>query len=153
MDRHLLTHTGPPRMRPRGARLERYQGPLLEVPRWPATGLTSRRTRGLTVRTYLHILMAMRRKGNELTSFELRLLEAAHRLRDAGHNEFYGFLVSKDMADHRSPRIVGFGTLYRALHRLEEMGHLSSHWEELPQDATPRPRRRYYRLIEGGTQP
>lgn len=90
--------------------------------------------------------MAMRRKGNELTSFELRLLDAAHRLRDAGHDEFYGFLVSKDMADHRSPRIVGFGTLYRALHRLEARGYLTSRWEELPTGQEHRPRRRYYHL-------
>ena len=116
--------------------------------RWPTTGPDQGQPldRALTIRTYLPILCGMRRKANRLTSFELQVLEAGARLRTAGHDEFYGFLVSKDMAEHHSPRIVGFGTLYRALHRLEEMGHLSSRWEDLPKDATPRPRRRYYRL-------
>jgi PadR family transcriptional regulator PadR len=43
------------------------------------------------------------------------------------------------------------GTVYPALRRLEESGHLDAEWEEarIAQDE-PRPRRRYYRLTREG---
>ncbi|MEM9654352.1 MAG: helix-turn-helix transcriptional regulator [Actinomycetota bacterium] len=42
------------------------------------------------------------------------------------------------------------GTLYPILARLEEYGWLVSWWEDVDPAHTGRPRRRYYRLSDGG---
>jgi DNA-binding PadR family transcriptional regulator len=43
------------------------------------------------------------------------------------------------------------GTVYPALRRLEEAGHLTSRWEEPAiSQAEPRPPRKYYALTRGG---
>jgi len=101
----------------------------------------------------------MRRKPGELIPFESELIEAATKLKQLGIEEFYGFQISQHIEDTRLNRlpkpsklqklraIVGYGTLYRALGRLQEMGILASRWEELPTGEN-RPRRRYYRLIQ-----
>ncbi len=43
--------------------------------------------------------------------------------------------------------MTGPGTLYPALHRLEEEGLVESFWQASPSG----PRRRYYRLTQAGT--
>lgn len=45
---------------------------------------------------------------------------------------------------------VGAGTLYPALNQLEQVGWVTSEWEELPPDEPVRPRRRYYSLTPTG---
>ena len=99
----------------------------------------------------------MRRKPNTLTPFESELLGIAGRLWREGVHEFHGFLISKTIEEsrlsklsnpsrlQRTKAVVGYGTLYRALDRLQKMGYLQSRWEALsPREK--RPRRRYYTL-------
>lgn len=105
---------------------------------------------------------SMRRRPNTLTPFESELLDTAGRLWREGVREFHGFLMEKTIGEARLSRIsnpsrpqkiramVGYGTLYRALDRLETMGYLQSRWEKLP-NGEGRPRRRYYRLA--GSEP
>jgi PadR family transcriptional regulator, regulatory protein PadR len=50
-----------------------------------------------------------------------------------------------------SSRLTSYGTLYKALTRLEREGYLASRWEDpLTAAAEARPRRKFYRLtLEG----
>jgi len=62
--------------------------------------------------------------------------------------------VAKQLADDRQKKLlIGYGTLYRALNRLEDMGLLESHPED-PEIAARerRPGRRLYRLTEAGME-
>ncbi len=93
----------------------------------------------------------MRRKPGTLTSIEQSILAAAINLREEGVSEFHGFLISKKLRDDSGARLlIAFGTLYRALARLEKQGLLRSQWEDdLPADEN-RPRRRLYQLNGAG---
>jgi hypothetical protein len=90
----------------------------------------------------------MRRKPGTLLPIECSILEAAADLKKQGVEEFHGFQIAKAIRDLKGARLLtGYGTLYRALGRLQQRGILQSRWEEsLPADEN-RPRRRYYRLI------
>jgi PadR family transcriptional regulator PadR len=44
------------------------------------------------------------------------------------------------------------GTIHPILARLEELGWLESHWEDVKPEEEGRPRRRYYRLTEDGAE-
>ena len=96
----------------------------------------------------------MRRKAGALISIEKSILEAALALAAEGSDEFYGYQLAKEMREIESARqLVSFGTLYKALDRLEAAGLLQSRWEEpseSPRQA--RPRRRHYRLTPTGLQ-
>lgn len=86
----------------------------------------------------------MRRKPGELLPLERDICETAARLARA----FHGFELAKALADGLDRKtLTGYGTLYRALARLEDMGLLNSVWED-PQVAADegRPRRRLYTL-------
>jgi DNA-binding PadR family transcriptional regulator len=94
----------------------------------------------------------MRRKDGALVPLEVSILEAALELRERGVTEAHGFLLAKELRDGRQARrLTAYGTLYKALDRLERAGHLSSRWED-PQLAADegRPRRRFYRLTLSG---
>jgi PadR family transcriptional regulator PadR len=93
----------------------------------------------------------MRRKPDTLIPIERSILEAAAQLHRQGIEEFYGFQIAKEIGDQKGARLLtGYGTLYRALGRLQQLGILSSRWEEpLPAEQN-RPRRRYYRLTGEG---
>jgi DNA-binding PadR family transcriptional regulator len=83
---------------------------------------------------------------------EVSVLEAALGLRQLGIEEAHGFLLAKEMRDGaRARRLTAYGTLYKALDRLERAGYLSSRWEDpLIAARDGRPRRRFYRLtLEG----
>lgn len=54
------------------------------------------------------------------------------------------------MGEDGSGRLIGHGTLYKALARLEDMGLLTSQWEQEPPDH--RPRRRLYELTAEGAR-
>ncbi len=72
----------------------------------------------------------MNRRKNELIGIEIALLIAALRLLRAGEREFHGFLIAKTVeGSGNAPSLLGHGTLYKALSRLEERGLLSSRWE------------------------
>jgi len=89
----------------------------------------------------------MKRKPGALLPLEVDICTAARRLR----REFHGFELAKSLADGSdSKRLTAYGTLYRALGRLEDMGLLTSRWED-PQEAdVGRPLRRLYHLTDAG---
>ncbi len=94
----------------------------------------------------------MRRKSGSLVSLEVSILEAALRLRRDGQEEVHGFQLAKVMRDEAgAKRLTAYGTLYRALERLEGFGFLESRWEDAAIGATTgRPPRRFYRVTVVG---
>ncbi len=94
----------------------------------------------------------MRRKPGALVPLEQSILAAALQLRKRRAREFHGYEVARYVADASERRLLtAYGTLYRALGRLENMGLLSSRWED-PQIAADenRPGRRLYALTDAG---
>ena len=94
----------------------------------------------------------MRRKEGTLIPLEVSILEAAMELRNRGTVEAHGFLLAKELSHrHHARRLTAYGTLYKALDRLERAGNLISRWED-PHAAADngRPRRRFYRLTLAG---
>ncbi len=94
----------------------------------------------------------MRRKLGALVPLESSLLAAAVDLQRRRVHEFYGYQIATHLADVSDRRLLtAYGTLYRALGRLQQMGLLESDWED-PQIAAAenRPRRRLYTLTEHG---
>lgn len=94
----------------------------------------------------------MNRRKDELIQTEIDLLSAALLLRRRGVREFHGFLIGKTMEDAGGPRsLIGHGTLYKALSRLEERGYLKSRWEgSRAADRDRGPRRRLYEVTAAG---
>ena len=87
-----------------------------------------------------------------LVPLEASILEAIVDLRRRGVNYAHGFLLAKEMRDRAGARLLtAYGTLYKALERLDNAGFLESFWEE-PQAAAEegRPRRRFYRVNLAG---
>jgi len=91
-----------------------------------------------------------RRKPGTLIALELEILRAALSMQGTGERYFHGFGLAQTMSDDSGARLIGHGTLYKALGRLEDMGLLESHWEEDPPH--DRPRRRQYELTASGTE-
>jgi len=90
----------------------------------------------------------MRRKPNELIPIERSILEAALQLHREGIKEFHGIQIAGKIKDQEGARLLtGYGTLYRALGRLQQRGILQSRWEELLPTDGNRPRHRYYQLV------
>src|SRR4051794_12289620 len=101
---------------------------------------------------YLLIMKIMRRKPGALVPLELAICEAAAALRTRGHDEFHGYQIAKTIGDAAESRLLtAYGTLYRALARLEKMRLLTSRWEdpEIPAREN-RPGRRLYTLTALG---
>lgn len=94
----------------------------------------------------------MRRKPNTLVPFEGQLLMAALAFAEAGQPEFHGYAIARDIAEAaEAKRLVGHGTLYRALDRLDDFGMLASRLEDADAAAAAsRPRRRMYWLTAEG---
>ena len=89
-----------------------------------------------------------RRKPGTLLPIETEILGVA--LSEEG--SFHGFGLARAMRERSGSRaLTGHGTLYKALGRLEEMGLLSSRWEE-SDAAEGRPRRRLYELTGEGVR-
>ena len=94
----------------------------------------------------------MRRKAGAIVPLERDILEATVTLRARGLAEAHGFLLARTIGDGEgAKRLTAYGTLYKALDRLERAGHLESRWE-VPDDAAEaaRPRRRFYRITAIG---
>ena len=90
----------------------------------------------------------MRRKPGDLIPIERSIIEAASRLRQEGIEEFHGVQIAMKIRDQEEARLLtGYGTLYRALSRLQQRGILQSRWEELLPTDGNRPRHRYYHLV------
>ena len=87
-----------------------------------------------------------------MVPLEASILDAAIRLRLGGQEEVHGFLLAKALRDDAgAKRLTSYGTLYRALERLEGFGFLDSRWEDAWIAAeTGRPRRRFYRVTVSG---
>ena len=94
----------------------------------------------------------MRRRPGSLVPLELAICQAAAALRADGHDEFHGYEIAKTIGDASSGRLLtAYGTLYRALGRLEKMGMLHSRWEDPAIPAREnRPGRRLYTLTAPG---
>ena len=108
----------------------------------------------MTKYRYLLIIATMRRKQGVLIPLERSVLEAGITLRDHGTEEFHGFLLAKEMqTDGGDSNLTAYGTLYRALDRMEKAGLLSRHWEDpLIAAQEARPRRRLYQVTTAGEQ-
>jgi DNA-binding PadR family transcriptional regulator len=94
----------------------------------------------------------MRRKAGTLVPLEVEILEASMTLRARGLREAHGFLLARTVAEGtEARRLTAYGTLYKALDRLERAGLLESRWED-PEYAAEaaRPRRRFYRMTALG---
>jgi PadR family transcriptional regulator PadR len=59
--------------------------------------------------------------------------------------EMYGLQICQDAG-------LPSGTIHPILARLERLGWLESHWEDVVPQEEGRPRRRYYKLTEGGAE-
>jgi DNA-binding PadR family transcriptional regulator len=94
----------------------------------------------------------VRRKPGALLPLEVAILEVALDLQRRGTTEVHGYQLARHLAhvsDRR--RLTAYGTLYRALGRLENMGLFASRAED-PQIAAAenRPVRRLYTLTGEG---
>ncbi len=96
----------------------------------------------------------MRRKPGSIVSLERDILDAAMTLRARGLAEAHGYLLAKTIGDGaEAKRLTAYGTLYKALDRLERAGYLESRWESPDYAAeAARPRRRFYRITTMGEQ-
>ena len=95
----------------------------------------------------------MRRKPGTLLPLELAICVSAVDLLENGITEFHGYELAKRLADIAEHRLLtAYGTLYRSLGRLEQMGLLASRWEDpiIPAREN-RPGRRLYSLTTAGT--
>jgi PadR family transcriptional regulator, regulatory protein PadR len=103
---------------------------------------------------YLLIISRMRRKPNALVPIEEAICRAALALRFDGVEEFHGYELAKQLAEDADRKLLtAYGTLYRALARLESMALLTSRRED-PEIAAQanRPGRRLYTLTALGEQ-
>jgi DNA-binding PadR family transcriptional regulator len=94
----------------------------------------------------------VRRKPGGLVPLERAICETAAGLHRSGTEEFHGYELAKRLSDIADQRLLtAYGTLYRALGRLEQMGLLESRWEDPAIPAREnRPGRRLYRLTGAG---
>jgi DNA-binding PadR family transcriptional regulator len=94
----------------------------------------------------------MRRKAGALVPLEEEICVAAAALRRRGREEFHGFLMAKALANAADTKLLtAYGTLYRALGRLEKMGLVRSRPEDpLIAAKENRPPRRLYALTGQG---
>ena len=91
-------------------------------------------------------------KPGALVPLELAICSTAADLRRRGVEEFHGYEIAKTLGDAADTRLLtAYGTLYRALARLEKMGLLVSRWEDPAVPAREnRPGRRLYTLTALG---
>jgi PadR family transcriptional regulator, regulatory protein PadR len=94
----------------------------------------------------------MRRKPGALVPLEQAICVSAAALLRHGSKEFHGYELAKQLAGDADGRLLtAYGTLYRALGRLEQMGMLTSRWEDPEVPAREnRPGRRLYTLTAAG---
>ena len=94
----------------------------------------------------------MRRKPGRLVPLEMAICACAVDLRRGGIDEFHGYAIARHLGELGNRKLLtAYGTLYRALARLESMGLLLSRWEapEIPAREN-RPGRRLYTLTPSG---
>jgi PadR family transcriptional regulator PadR len=94
----------------------------------------------------------MRRKPGTLVPLEMAICRTALTLKLNASAEFHGYEIARHLGEASDQKsLTAYGTLYRALGRLEEMGLLKSRGED-PRVAARenRPRRRFYALTALG---
>src|SRR6476469_3715813 len=94
----------------------------------------------------------MRRKPCSIVPLERAVLNESVTLPARELGVAHGFVLSRTIGDPTdAKRLTAYGTLYKALDRLERAGYLESRWEE-PEYAAEasRPRRRFYRITGAG---
>ena len=106
----------------------------------------------MTKDRYLPIIRDVRRKPGSLVPLEIAICSAAALLLRDGTREFHGYELAKTLGDAADSRLLtAYGTLYRALGRLEQMGLMTSRWEDPAVPAREnRPGRRLYILTALG---
>lgn len=94
----------------------------------------------------------MRRKPGTLVPLEIAVCRCAVELAADGTREFHGYEMAKKLAEETAHQsLAAYGTLYRALGRLQDMGLLKSRWEDQRIAASEnRPSRRLYTLTAAG---
>jgi PadR family transcriptional regulator, regulatory protein PadR len=94
----------------------------------------------------------VRRKPGGLVQLEVAICTCVADLRARGVPECHGYAIARALGDESGGRLLtAYGTLYRALGRLEQMGLLRSHWEDPAIAAREsRPGRRLYTLTAAG---
>jgi len=92
----------------------------------------------------------VRRKPGVLLPLEVAILEFTAAEREPVH----GFELARQLAEAREAKtLTAYGTLYKALGRMEEAGLLESRWEDPAiAGAEGRPRRRLYHVTGLGAQ-
>ncbi len=89
--------------------------------------------------------VAGRRKG-VLLPIEEAIIQIALDRHASGEPEFHGFALAEELEGRDGAQhLLGFGTLYKALARLERDGILESRWEDVEPAIVGRPKRRLYR--------
>ncbi|HEV8633238.1 MAG TPA: PadR family transcriptional regulator [Chloroflexota bacterium] len=91
-------------------------------------------------------------RTDELLPIEASILAAGLQLVVRGVDRFYGFQVSKEIKEASGAKLLtAYGTLYKALDRLQRRGYLASEWEDPAEAARDnRPRRRFYHVTSAG---
>ncbi len=85
---------------------------------------------------------------------ELAILDVCVTRSLNGDPECHGFLIASLIKGKQNNKLLtAYGTLYRALSRLEKAGFLTSRWEDMSSLAgESRPRRRLYRITDAGSE-
>ncbi len=96
----------------------------------------------------------MRRKQGILLPIEINILSVCESRSVSNAPECHGFLIATLIKGTQNAKLLtAYGTLYRALSRLEKAGLLVSRWEDISSlDKESRPRRRLYRITEAGSR-
>jgi PadR family transcriptional regulator PadR len=96
----------------------------------------------------------MRRKQGTLLPIELAILDVCVTRSLNGDPECHGFLIASLIKGKQNNKLLtAYGTLYRALNRLEKASFLTSRWEDMSSLAgESRPRRRLYRITDAGSE-
>lgn len=106
----------------------------------------------LTARQISSYNLGVRRKRNALLPIEVSILQAGIDLHARRLPEFHGFLIAREIKEREGARLLtAYGTLYKALERMEKAGLLTSCWEDPMLAARDRrPRRRLYEVTPAG---
>ena len=96
----------------------------------------------------------MRRKEGILLPIEVSILQAALGLAAGRDRKFHGYQIASEIKEREGARLLtAYGTLYKALDRLERRGLVESRWEDpLVAAAEHRPLRRLYQLTAEGVR-
>lgn len=86
-----------------------------------------------------------RRRAGVLLPLELDVLDAL-----CGTPDLHGFALAQELAAHGGRTLLGHGTLYKALDRLERGDLVTSAWEQGDAATLGRPLRRLYQVSAAG---